>query len=76
MRVLVFLVSVLACGTCLAAEPIGQSGKPVPTKPNPTFSNPGSNVAPPTTPNAFNRGGQVIINRPTTTNPATTNPPR
>jgi len=47
--------------------PIGRSGQPVPTQPNPTFSNPLGHVAPMATPNVYysgDRGGRTTIVRP------------
>ena len=47
--------------------PIGRSGQPVPTQPNPTFSNPLSHVAPMATPNVYysrDRSGRTTIIRP------------
>jgi hypothetical protein len=65
MRTLVLIIAALVCGSCPAAEPIGQSGKPVTTQPNPTFSNPAGHVAPMATPNSYvGRNGRPVINKP------------
>ena len=64
MRWAILLICAFACGSCLADEAGGRAGKPVPTKPNPTFSNPASNVAPMIAPNAYIGGnGRIVVNR-------------
>lgn len=48
-------------------QPIGRSGRPVPTQPNPTFSNPLGHVAPMATPNVYysrDRSGRATVIRP------------
>lgn len=68
MRVaILLLLSVLASGSCLAAEPIGRPGQPVPTPQNPYFSNPLGYVAPPIVPYPYyysRQNGRAIVVQP------------